>query len=163
MNQKLLYLILITLFLYSCSGGFSKGIKKDLATGLSVTYNGFSIKDIYLIVDDNKLSSNKITLGKEVNVIVDGVEYFQEKDGKVFPGCSIILTDKAGKEILNLPDAFASMKDGLDKNKAGLLKAQLNTGSPMIVGETYHLKSRFFDKQNNANEIVADVDLIMKE
>jgi hypothetical protein len=163
MNQKQILIAVIAIVLYSCSGGFSKGVKKDLATGLSVTYNGFAIKDIYLIVDDNKLSTNKITLGKEVNVIVDGVEYFQEKDGKVFPGCSIILTDKAGKEILNLPDAFASLKDGLDKDKAGLLKAQLNTGSPMAVGETYHLKSRFFDKQNNANEIVADVDLIMKE
>ena len=81
---------------------------------------------------------------------------------KVNPGCRIILTDKAGKEILNLPDAFAN-EDALDNTKAGMLRAALSTGSPMVAGETYHLNVRFFDKNKKESEIVSDVDLVMKE
>jgi hypothetical protein len=146
----------------SCSGSFSKGVKKDLSTGLTTSYNGFAVEDIYLAVDDNKLSSNKITLGKKIELIADGVDYYQVKDGKVNPGCRIILTDKAGKEILNLPDAFAEQA-ALNKTKAASLKATLTTGSPMLSGETYHLNVRFFDKNKKENEIVSDVDLVMQE
>jgi hypothetical protein len=149
--------------LLCCSCNFSKGVKKDLSTGLSTSWNGFAVDDVYLTIDENKLGSNKVALGKEINIVANGVENYEEKDGKVFPGCSILLTDKAGKEILNLADAFADMKDGVESNKASMLNATLNTGSPMVVGETYHLKTRFFDKLKAESEIVATVDLLMVE
>ncbi len=152
----------IVFALYSCSGSFSKGVKKDLSTGLTSSYNGFAVADIYLAVDGNKLSTNKISLGKELMLIADGVDYYEVKDGKVNPGCTIILTDKAGKELLNLPDAFAE-QGTLDKTNAASLKATITTGSPMQVGETYHLRVRFFDKNKKESEIVSDVDVVMKE
>ncbi len=152
----------IVFTLYSCGGGFSKGVKKDLSTGLTSTYNGFAVADIYLVVDDNKLSGNKIALGKKIELIADGVDYYEAKDGKVSPGCLIILTDKAGKELLNLPDAFAE-QPALDKDKAASLKATITTGNPMEVGETYHLYVRFFDKNKKESEIVSDVDVVMIE
>ena len=158
--KKILFGFII--ILYSCSGSFSKGVKKDLSTGLTSSYNGFAVSDIYLTVDDKKLSDNKVILGKKVELIADGVDYYQVIDGKVNPGCRIILTDKAGKEILNLPDAFAN-EDALDNTKAGMLRAALSTGSPMVAGETYHLNVRFFDKNKKESEIVSDVDLVMKE
>ena len=102
MTQKQILISIIATVLYSCSGGgFSKGVKKDLSTGLSTSYNGFAVDEVYLTVDKNKLSNNKITLGKVVNIVANGVDYYEIKDGKVFPGCSILLTNKAGKEILN--------------------------------------------------------------
>ena len=158
----------ITLFsvcciiLFSCQ--YSKGVKKDLKTGLSTTYNGFTLQDIYLTDEkDNRLNDNQILLGSKLAVVATGVDYFTEKDGKVFPGCTILLTDKAGKEILNLPDAFAEMKEGTIIAEAKTLQASLNTGDPMLVGETYHLSVRFFDKNKKENEIVANVDLLMKQ
>ncbi len=160
---KLSFLSAIILLASLNSCNFSKGIKKDLSTGLTSSYNGFAVADIYLTVDNTKLSSNKISLGKEVVLVADGVDYYQLKDGKVYPGCRIILTDKSGKEILNLPDAFADQINGQAKNKAGLLNATLTTGSPMQVGETYHLNVRFFDKNKKESEIISDVDLQMKE
>jgi hypothetical protein len=161
--MKQLLIALLTITLYSCSGGFSKGVKKDLSTGLSTSYNGFAVDDVYLTVDGNKLSNNKVSLGKEILVVANGVENYEEKSSKVFPGCSIILTDKAGKEILNLADAFADMKDGFESNKASMLNATINTGNPMVVGETYHLKTRFYDKLKKESEIVSEVDLVMTE
>jgi len=144
----------------SCN--FSKGVKKDLNTGLSTAYNGFAIDDIYLASEGQKLSNNTVAMGSKINITVTGVENFVEKNGKVYPGCTIILTDKAGKEILNLADAFSEMADGTTAAEAKTLQASLNTGSPMAVGETYHLNVRFFDKNKKESEIVANISLLMK-
>ena len=154
--------IFFSLLFNACS--FSKGIKKDLNTGLSSSYNGFALEDIYFTdANSNRLSNNQIPLGSKLAIVATGVDYFKEADGKVFPGCRILLTDKAGKEILNLPDAFASLSGGTTSAEAKTLEASLNTGEPMVAGETYHLNVRFFDKKNATNEIVSDIDLVMKQ
>jgi len=158
-NLKMIF-FLIPIIISSCN--FSKGVKKDLSTGLSASYNGFSIDDIYLAKEELRLNSNIISLGSKINITVTGVNNFAEKNGKVFPGCTIILTDKAGKEILNLPDAFADMVNGTTAAEAKTLLATLTTGDPMVAGETYHLKTRFFDKNKKENEIIADIDLLVK-
>lgn len=162
--KKLLIILLTLCFIIPISCKYSKGIKKDLTTGLSASYNGFTMEDIYLTdANGTHLNSNKISLGSKLNVIATGVENFEEKGGKVFPGCRIILTDKNKNEILNLPDAFSDMTNGTSASEASTLKAVLTTGAPMVIGETYHLNVRFFDKNKKENEIVSDVDLLMKE
>lgn len=148
----------------SLSCQFSKGVKKDLSTGLSTAYNGFTLDDCYLNDEKgNRLNNNQILLGSKIDVVATGVDYFVEKDGRVFPGCRILLTDKAGKEILNLPDAFAEMKEGTTAAEAKTLQASLSTGDPMVIGQTYHLNVRFYDKNKKENEIVTNVDLLMKQ
>lgn len=162
MKQSLLLLSFLSILFYSCQ--FSKGVKKDLNTGLTASYNGFSMDDIFLTNGDrNRLSNNKIVLGTKLLVIATGVTHYVEKNGRVFPGCTIILTDKNKKELLNLPDAFEDMKEGTLAKQAETLQAQLATGSPMVVGETYHLSVRFFDKNKKENEIVANVDIVVNE
>ncbi len=159
---SLLTFVVFLFILSSCN--FSKGVKKDLATGLSASYNGFGIEDIYLAdANGNRLSNNKIPMGAKLAIVSTGVKYYAVKDGKAYPGCRIVLTDKAGKEVINLPDAFSDMVNGTPENEASTLQATLNTGNPMIAGETYHLAVRFFDKQKQENEIKADVDLLMTE
>ena len=142
--RSIIFILLLSSFFSSCN--FSQGVKKDLNTGLSASYNGFAIDDIYLASEGQRLNSNSIAMGSKINITVTGVENFVVKDGKVYPGCTIILTDKAGKEILNLPDAFSEMKEGTTTDEAKTLQASLNTGNPMAVDDTYHLNVRFFDK-----------------
>lgn len=163
MKRILFSIFSITLIaLLSCN--YSKGVKKDLSTGLSASYNGLSIDDIYLAdADGNRLNNNSIPLGNKITIVATGVDYFETKDGKAFPGCRILLTDKNKKEVLNLPDAFSNMANGTPEAEAKTLQASLNTGNPMVVGETYHLSVRFFDKNKKDSEILADVDLLMKE
>ncbi len=162
MKLRLLFLICISVLFYSCQ--FSKGIKKDLNTGLVASYNGFSIDDIVITDEDrNRLDNNKIALGTRLFIVATGVKNYEEKNGSVFPGCTIILTDKDKKQLLHLPDAFKDMTAGIPVGEAGTLQAQLNTGKPMFPGETYHLSVRFFDKLNKENEIVANVDLLATE
>lgn len=161
--KQLLYITSI-LLLTACSGGsFSKGVKKDMTTGLTSSYNGFAVDDIYLTDEKGtKLSSNAITLGSELLVVASGVENYTLENGKAFPGCTIILTDKNKKELLNLPDAFADLKDGLAPDQATELKATLTTGDPMQAGETYQLYVHFYDKKNTASSITSTVEILAK-
>lgn len=93
---------LFSLTIISCN--FSKGVKKEMNTGLYTSYNGFGVDEIYLADDSgNRLSDNKIKLGTKLALVATGVDSYKDKDGKVFPGCSIVLTDKTGTVIFNLP------------------------------------------------------------
>ncbi len=166
--MKLLLHILSIILLTACgdgfSVGFSKGIKADAKTGLTASYNGFALDDIYLTDEkENRLPDNEIVLGSKLAIVATGVNNFVEKNGKVFPGCTILLTDKNGQVILNIEDAFASMTEGTSATEAKVLTASLNTGAPMIVGETCHLLVRFYDKNKKESEIVSNVDLLVKE
>lgn len=162
MKNFALIIMLISTSMVACN--FSKGVKKDLTTGLSTSYNGFSLDDAYLTDENgNRLNTNEIQLGSLIIVEATGVDYYTVKDGMVFPGCTILLTDKSKNEILNLPDAFADMTEGTPASEAEILRARLTTGSPMEVGETYSLDVRFFDKNNSENEIVSHVDLVVTE
>jgi hypothetical protein len=156
-----LFIVTACLALSACSGGFSKGVRKDLATGLSASYNGLTLSDIYLVMDSARAKSNKIPLGKKLVVEAQGVDFFAVEQGKVFPGCSIVLLDKAGKELLNIADAFEHLNGGTNASEATVLDATLNTGEPMEVGKTYILKVRFFDKKKKENEILSQIELVM--
>lgn len=151
------------ILLTACGDGFSKGVKKDLATGLSSSYNGFSVEDIYITDDKgNKMSNNQVTLGNVLLLVATGVDNYKITDGKAYPGCTIILTDKNKKELLNLPDAFADLSTGLPASQATELKATLTTGAPMQAGETYQLYVHFFDKKNPTSGITSTVELLAK-
>lgn len=155
------FILPVLLLFIACN--FSKGVKKDLNTGLTSSYNGFHVEDTYL--EDGtgiRLNSNKVALGATLLVVANGVTNFKEKEGRVYPGCKIVLTDTSGKEILNIPDAFASNTEGFKPTEATRLTATLNTGSPMEVGALYNLQATFFDKQNKDNRIVSVVQLDIK-
>jgi len=163
-NRVAIFSMLSIVLSFVCSCQFSKGVKKDLATGLSASYNGLKVDDIYLADESgNRLRKNTIKLGSKVLMVVDGVDHFTEREGRVFPGCQIILTDKDKKEILNLADAFASLNNGTTPAEAKTLQASLNTGEPMATGETYHLLVRFYDKNDRDKSILSDVDLVMQD
>ncbi|HTH30379.1 MAG TPA: hypothetical protein VL946_03465 [Lacibacter sp.] len=166
--MKLLIHILSIFLLTACgegfNAGFSKGVKADTNTGLTASYNGFMFNDIYLADEkENKLPDNKIILGSKLAIVATGVDNFVEKNGKVFPGCTILLTDSKGQVILKIDDAFSDMTEGSLAKETKVLKASLNTGAPMVVGETYNLLVRFYDKNKHENEIISKVDLLVKE
>lgn len=152
------------LLLTACGGGsFSKGVKKDSTTGLNSSYNGFAVDDIYLTDDKgNKLTSNQVTLGNALLLVASGVENYKLVNGKAYPGCNIILTDKNKKELLNLADAFASLNEGIPAAEATELKATLTTGTTMQAGETYQLYVHFYDKKKPTSVITSTITLLAK-
>jgi hypothetical protein len=137
----------------------SKGIKKNLATGMITINNGLSFKEAYLADEKNeKLNSNEVTLGSKISFAIDGINNFDLKDGKAFLGVMLQVTDTNRVDILKVDDLFAEQKDGFLEKEAENLQATLTIGNPMKAGETYHCKVRFWDK-NNEGQIVSELDI----
>lgn len=140
---------------------FSKGTKKDLTTGLSYNYNGFSVNDVILIdAQNNKMNTNKVSLNTQIAVAAIGVANYSIKDGKAFPGMALIVTDKNGTPVINAADLFQG-GEGYPPEKATELRGTISVGKPMESGQTYHVKLHIWDKVTPKNEINAEVNLVV--
>lgn len=135
-----------SLLLYSCKGGIQPfGKKVDLATGLATSYTGIVPAETKLIMNNEVLNHTDIPLGEKFTVVNSGVEGLTVKDNKVSVGCSLSISDKAGKQVLYEPDLF---KTGgvFDKDSASYLQCKVNTGAPMEWEKQYLVKITYWDK-----------------
>ncbi len=154
-----LFLLLFGLSLSGCQFDWSQGIKKDYSTGITVSNEGLSYDEDYLSVDGERLNNNGVKLGDKVYMVFSGVDGFAEKDGKVFPGAAMQVTDREGKTVLEETDMFAAYdQTGVDVTDAGDLSVSLLVGDPMISGESYDWKVKFWDKLDKG-EIKAEVSI----
>lgn len=146
-----------------CSVQFNVGTKTNLGTGLKVAWNGLGVDEADLAVGDQALSSNEIDVGAKVVMRLKNVDGFVKKDGKVFPGASMLLKGPKGDVLLDEKDLFASKTDGVPPDPDGKvqLKLTINTGEPMAKGEVYTWSARVWDK-NGKGEINANVSLKMR-
>lgn len=141
-----LALLLSTLFIYACNGqAMVKGIKKDLSTGLTATYNNIEPEKILLVMNNEVLNHNDIPIGESFILVNKNVKGFREKNGKVSVGCSLQIVDKKGKKILDAKDLFSG-KDVFNKEDMQYLKCTINTGEPMEWEEKYEVIATFWDK-----------------
>lgn len=147
-----------------CSAcNFSAGTNKDLATGLSFSYNGFRVGQVGLIGPDNAImTSNEVVLNSQIALVVEGLSNYELKDGKAFPGMMMTVTDKAGVAVISEADLFAEGKEGYPPADAAVLRGTITIGNPMVSGQTYHAKIRIWDKVKPENELTATVDLHVK-
>jgi len=142
-----------------CSCEFSAGKKKDLQTGLSVSNDGFTIEESYLVGPDNtRKADNKVPLNSTIAIVLEGIQNYELKDGKAYPGLMLTVTDAAGQPILDQQDLLANY-DGFAPSDAAVLRGTVTVGTPMRSGETYHVRMRVWDKNKFENEIVAEVDI----
>ena len=142
-----------------CSCEFSAGRKKDFQTGLSVSNDGFSVEEGYLVGPDNtRKADNKVPLNSTIAIVLEGIDNYELKDGKAFPGLMLTVTDGAGNAVLDEQDLLADY-DGFPPSDAAVLRGTVTVGNPMRSGETYHVKMRVWDKNKFENEIVAEVDI----
>jgi len=157
--KKIIYVFILvsTPLLNGCN--FSAGTKKDFATGLSQTYNGFAVEEVLLVGPDNKaMSDNKVKLGTQIAIVIQGLSNYELKDNKAYPGLALSVTDKQGHSILGSDDLFAQ-NDGFSAADAAVLRSTVTIGDPMKVGETYHIKVHAWDKNKKENELTAEVDI----
>jgi hypothetical protein len=156
--KKSIYIILASVLVVGACN-FSVGTKKDLITGLSYTYNGFSVDEVVMAGPDNKIvASNDVPLNSTVAIVAQGLSNYQLKDDKAFPGMSLVVTDKEGTAVISETDVFAE-SDGYSAADASILRGTITVGTPMKAGETYHIKMRIWDKIKPENELTADVDI----
>src|SRR4051812_27172466 len=99
-KQHIITLISGCILFAGCN--FSKGTQKDLRTGLSFNYNGFRVQDVFLVNSANqRMTDNKVKLNTQIAIVAIGVDNYALKDGKVFPGMMLLVTDKNGTPVIN--------------------------------------------------------------
>lgn len=138
-------LLLCTFFIYACNGQVLKGVKKNFSTGLTATYNNIEPEDVLLVMNDEVLNHTDIPIGESFILVNKNVKGFKEKNGKVSVGCSLVMTDKSGKKILDAKDLFEG-KDVFNKEDMKYLKCTISTGEPMEWEEKYNVVATFWDK-----------------
>jgi hypothetical protein len=152
----------VMLFICAIFISCSTGVNKDFSTGLSVSYNGFKMDKAYLVGSNNTaVTTNEVPLNSEVSIVVQGVENYELKDGKAYPGLSLNVMDSQGKAVIDEQDLF-SQSDGYSPTDAAILRGTVTVGAPMKSGETYHVQMRIWDKNKSENVITAELDIDVK-
>lgn len=132
----------------ACNGPVSVGIKKDLTTGLTAKYNTLEPGKVLLVMNDEVLNHTDIPLGESFILVNDNVKGLIEKDGKVSVGCSLVIKDKNGKDLLHEADLLKG-EAGVFNKDITYLKCTVSTGEPMQWEETYAVNVTFWDKNGN--------------
>ncbi len=159
--KTIFYVLLATGTLFWSACNFSAGTNKDLSTGLSYEYNGFWVDDVLLVADNAVKTNNEVPINSSVAIITQGLSSYTLKDDLAFPGLMFRVTDKDGTAILEYEDLFAESK-GYSAEDASALSGTVTVGDPMVVGETYTVKMRVWDK-NSENVLTAEVDIVVTE
>jgi predicted small secreted protein len=159
-NLHLITIMLGCILFASCN--YSKGVKKDLRTGLTLNYNGFGVQDVLLLDPSNKpMTNNMVQLNTKVAIAAIGVTNYGLKDGKAFPGMMLVVTDKKGSPIINAADLFEGA-GGYNPADATELRGSITVGNPMVSGQTYHVKLRIWDKIKPESVINSEIDLVVQ-
>lgn len=147
----------VVLTFVSCNGQVSAGIKKDLTTGLTAKYSNLEPGKVMLVMNDEILRHTDIPLGERFVLVNDNVKGLKEKDGNVSVGCSLVIKDKNGNELLNEPDLLKG-DAGVFSKDITYLKCTVDTGEPMQWEETYAVNVVFWDK-NGTGKIENTVNI----
>lgn len=154
--------LIVALALLAVGCKIKFGTTTDSATGMSITSDGLSYKEVVVNVGDARLESDEVKLGANVVLVYTGVKGFMRQNGRVFPGASMTVTGQDGTTIGDYRDLFANYTAaGMDPGKASRLTITLATGRPMVPGKSYFWKVRVWDKKG-AGEIVSEMNMKMK-
>ena len=139
---------IVIIFIFSACNGqvsFSKGIKKDLSTGLTASYSNMEPEKVVMVMNGEVLNHTDIPLGESFLLVNEKIKGMKVKDGKVSVGCSLKITDKKGKVLLQEKDLFKD-HDLFNEKDASYLKCTVSTGKPMEWEEKYDVAVVFWDK-----------------
>lgn len=147
---KSLFWVLMVVLVAACSKDSNEKVKVDT--------EGFTVKETFLMVDNQRIKENEVLYGKVLFLFVSGLEGFTYKDNKAYLGCSMTVKDKDGKVMTQADDIFAQYDaTGVPPEYATGFSIHVETGNPMKPNETYTWEARFWDKVGKA-EIKTEVN-----
>ena len=139
-------LLIAACLLGACNNPPLAGISKELNTGMVTTYSKMKPENTVLVMNEEKLGHTQIPLGEKFVVINEKVQGLVVKDNKISIGCSLLITDTQGKELLNESDLFKNGGGIYDQKDAEYLKCTVSTGKPMDYDKEYKVAVKFWDK-----------------
>ncbi len=138
--------------LSACAAKKQAGIRKDFQTGLTCSWETTEPADVFLAMNDQRLTHTDIPLGEQFMVINQGMKGLILKNGKVAVGCSLKITDSDGRVLLQEADLYEG-HDRFTEKEAALLRCIINTGAPMEAGSQYAVEVVFRDKNGQGKSV----------
>jgi hypothetical protein len=137
--------------LLACNGQPLVGVNKDLSTGMVTTYSKLKPEETILVMNEEKLGHTQIPLGEKFVVINNKVKGLVVKENKVSIGCSLIISDTNGKELMHEEDLFKDNGGIYNEKDAEYLRCTVSTGKPMEYDKTYNVAVKFWDKYGSGS------------
>jgi hypothetical protein len=148
--KKVLTVILVSAALTGCK--FSKSVEKNIISGLTSAGSDLSCKDVYLKVNDEKISRSTFSYGETFIICFDDVKGFTSENGYVFPGMGIVITDRAGETLMMAEDLYNRYTDGMNFSPLQLT-ADLTVADPIRSKGEYTLTINIWDKKGTGTFI----------
>ncbi len=144
MKKNLVIFILVLWVLQACN----VGTKTDLESGLTISHNGLSYDEGYLLMNNQKLKTKEYLDGKTVNLVLNNVEGFTLTDQKVYAGASSVVIDEKGNKYMEYPDLFEQFnQSGLSSKDIEDIRLNLTVAPPLELNTKYIWKARIWDKK----------------
>lgn len=144
--KNLFFVFLSILIFYSCD--FKKSTHKDFITGLSTAGDGLSCEDVSILSDDNVVRRSTFTFGEVITFKFKDIEGFNEENGTVFPGMSILIRDSENNVVLQNEDVYANNSEGINYSPL-VLHAEATLARPIHSGKQYNLLIKIWDKKGD--------------
>lgn len=144
--KKIIYCFLLLSVIAFSSCEFNKSVKIDLTTGLTSKGSGLSCEDVYLTVNNEKVTRNEFVYGDVIDINFNGIEGFTKKGKEVFPGMQLLVVDKKGDTVLYSADLYADYTDPITKSPL-LLVSKITIGNPLRSNQLYTATVHLWDKK----------------
>lgn len=144
--MKILFFLLVIVFAFSgCE--FNKSVRTDLITGLTIKGDGLSSENVFLSVNDEKVSRTTFVYGEEFFVNFSNMDGFKKVDGKVFPGIKFDVINKKGDTVMHTDDLYKKYDvDGISISPL-MLTTNLTIGRPVTSNDDYSMHIKIWDKK----------------
>lgn len=139
------FLLLLSITIDRCGKPLRTGIFKDADIGLITTWQGIEPASTKLVMNEEEIHHTDIPLGESFVLLHQQVKNLVQRNGKISIGCSLRITDTAGRVLLHEQDLFAGNPPRQPED-AQLLRCTISTGAPMQWDTQYHITILFWDK-----------------
>jgi len=133
------------------SSKYEKYADFDAAKDPLVDADGLDFDSWTLYADDVELDRDyQVPDGARLKMVFEGVSGYNEKDGRVFPGAYMTVSDLEGNTLLKEDDLFADYtEEGASVEDGKYISIYLTTGEPLQIGETYDWYIYVWDKESD--------------
>jgi len=145
MKKNFSILIILALFA-GCQ--FSRSVKKDFLSGITSTGKNISCEDVFVTVNNEKISGNTFIYGETFFINFSNVTGFTKTDDKVFPEMTIFVVNASGDTLLSSDNLLSDYSDGTNLSPLSLM-ANLTVADPIKSKEEYKAIVTITDKRGD--------------
>ncbi len=143
MKKAISILSLILIVLSACN----QSVNKNLVTGAYSRGDGLTCEYTFIYINGEQKNQNTFTLDSDIKVVFEDLSGFNKKEGKTYPGLSMIIVADDKDTIADYPDLLADLKDGTGLNPLTLNASFTTVSNYFDTAKKYKLHVKIWDKK----------------